>query len=214
MNMKGYIHMKSKKRYMNKTYGTLQNKVMMQLARIGPQTITEVQKGLNIDANNYMAVSTAIHSLEKQSAIMKTGDSFEFKGKTYPRYWLNAEGLRFAIEQGADLSVLRSTSLQLAYDDPLYMKSPSGSGYNDNDKMQMLKAFFDALAVLDQKERTALLNSQDYTETFGLQRINISLKEFSNEKTDTYFRAMKKYPKVKSIMQDKLAHIQKILDED
>jgi len=197
---------------MNIKFGSLQNKVIMQLARYGPQTITEIQEGLKIDPNNYGAVSSAVHSLEKQQAIKKAGEPREYKGKIYPRFYLDGLGLAAAIKQGANLRVLRKQVLDLATDNPSYIGAPYE--IPQEEMMQYVKAMFDGLRVLKPENRDIVIDCSSHGLPIMAQKITLPFFGLDRDNNKKIIKAMAKYPAVKVKISAMIKDVQDALNEE
>jgi len=92
---------------------SLQNRILLYLAKQGPQTINETVKGIRSSdyKSQYKSSWIAFHSLERKKVIQKT-HAKTHQGREYPRFWLSNAGVFIALVEGASAQHLLAKSLQ------------------------------------------------------------------------------------------------------
>lgn len=89
----------------------LQKRIVLCLAKMGPQTINEIKKNIpqlelpHTHRCHYKPTWLAVKSLNQKGVIHKTGLK-EYRGRRYPRFWLTDEGVVVAVIEGIDPSDL------------------------------------------------------------------------------------------------------------
>ena len=84
----------------------LQKLIVLNLAKNKSQTINETVKALS---KSYKPTWTAFNSLEKKKLIIKS-DTKNYRGQTYPRFWLTDQGMIIALIEGVSANILLQTT--------------------------------------------------------------------------------------------------------
>jgi hypothetical protein len=87
----------SKHKKQSNTLPPLQKKIVLYLAKTGPQTINQTAKKIK---HSYKPSWIAFNSLEEKGIVRK-GKSKEYRGNAYPLFWLTEEGVVTALVEGA-----------------------------------------------------------------------------------------------------------------
>jgi hypothetical protein len=85
---------------------SLQQAIIIYLAKNEPQTINQISKTIDKDYSN---THTAFKSLVKKKLIKETG-SKNYRKQEFECYWLTDEGIITALNEGADAKILLQTT--------------------------------------------------------------------------------------------------------
>lgn len=89
----------------------LQKRVLLCLAKMGPQTINEIKNNIpqlepaQTRKSHYKPTWLAVKALGQKDLVHETGLK-EYRGRKYPRFWLTDEGIVVAVIEGFDPNYL------------------------------------------------------------------------------------------------------------
>jgi hypothetical protein len=87
----------------------LQKKIILALAENGAMNISETNSKIN---GHESATNLALHKLESKEMVRQV-ETYEYRGRTFSRYWLSDIAIAFALINGADPEKVKSTALNL-----------------------------------------------------------------------------------------------------
>jgi hypothetical protein len=181
----------SKHKRQGNTLPPLQKKIVLHLAKTGPQTINQTVKKIK---HSYKPSWTAFNSLEKKGIVRK-GKTKEYRGNEYPLYWLTEEGVITALLEGAS---------------PIDLLTKTKEVYPNN---QMLQYGLEMAPNLNLDIFRIFLTALKSKGT--LSPVDLGTIFFTQMDTDTTFEklvkaleTMKKYPKEYKHFKEQISRIQ------
>jgi hypothetical protein len=155
----------------------LQKRIILHLAKSGPQTINETVKGIS---GQYKSSWIAFQALKKKGLI-KEVTLKNYRARDYPRFWITESGIYIALYEGAKPETLLSKTLEI---------------YPENRDLQFL---IEAVPILgtnafDVLYLAALTNGQiPQTDVASILATQMQTK-FTPEVTRQFIAVLKKYP--------------------
>jgi hypothetical protein len=186
----------SKQRGKGNSFPHLQKRIVLHLAQNKPQTINETMKGIS---GHYKSSWIAFKALKKKGLI-KDVASKEYRGNTYPCFWLTERGVYLALSQGAKPQTVLKRTLEI---------------YPEDRNLQFLieavpilgKNAFDVLYL------AALTNGQmEQTNVTSILARQMQSK-FAPEIIRQFIAVTKKYPEQNQRLVDSLEQIRKNVSE-
>jgi len=104
----------------------LQKRVVLCLARTGPQTINEIKNNIaqlepaQTHRCHYKATWLAVKSLGQKDLVHEAGLK-EYRGRRYPRFWLTDESVVVAVIEGVDPNDLLQKTRETFPDDQVLL---------------------------------------------------------------------------------------------
>lgn len=184
----------SKQQKKGNTFPPLQKRIVLHLAQNKPQTINETMKG--IKSHNYKSTWIAVDVLKKKGLIEDVATK-DYRGNTYPCFWLTERGIFLAISKGAKQETLLRTTLET---------------YPKNKDIQFL---IEAAPILGENAfevlyLTALNGQIEQADVFSILAKQMQ-KPLNDKEIDQFIAVLDKYPKTHQLSVDYVNQITKNL---
>lgn len=163
----------SKRKRNRNNLGKLQRRIILHLAEGCPETINETDKKIHSSSGHYKSTNFAFHSLETKGLIKKY-DPKEYLNRKFDTYWLTVEGLRVALKNGVDHTILRQNVEKMW------------------GEQELTPLFFELVHAFGPKNVDKVFDMFEANEK-GEWRI-ISLPVMSTKRAKTILKILKKYP--------------------
>lgn len=176
------------------SFPPLQQRIILHLAENEPQTINETMKG--IKSHNYKSTWIAVDVLKKKGLIEDVATK-DYRGNTYPCFWLTERGIFLAISKRAKQEILLRTTLET---------------YPKNKDLQFL---IEAAPILGENAfevlyLTALNGHIEQADVFSLLAKQMQ-KPLTDKQTDQFIAVLNKYPKTHQLTVDQVNEVTKNL---
>jgi hypothetical protein len=186
----------SKHKKQSNTLPPLQKKIVLYLAKTGPQTINQTAKKIK---HSYKPSWIAFNSLEEKGIVRK-GKTKEYRGNKYPLYWLTEEGVITALIEKASPTDLLAKTKEVY---PNNQMLQYGLEMAPNLNLDIFRIFLTAL-----KNKGTLEPVDLGTIFFTQMQTDMTL-----EKLVKALETMKKYPKEYKHFREQISQIQENLNK-
>lgn len=181
----------SKHHKQGNTLPPLQRKIVLYLAKAGPQTINQTAKKIK---HSYKPSWFAFNSLAEKGIVTK-GKMMEYRGNEYPLYWLTEEGVITALIEEASPTSLLIWTKEVYPNNQMLQYGLEMAPHLNRDIFRIFLNAFKSKGKLEPVDLGTILFTQMETDT-------------TPEKLVNALETMKKYPKEYKHFKEQISRIQ------
>jgi hypothetical protein len=174
----------------------LQKRIILYLAKNGPQTINETKKGIK---GHYKSSWIAFNALEQKGLVKKT-DVKIYRNREYPRFWLTQGGIFVALVEGANAGNLLQRTVKV---------------YPDEKTLQCCLELSPLLGLEGFKIGLSAIQDKGKLDYFDMMKIVLAhaQKDVSPQQFKGLIEILKKYPKEYKGTKKRISQTNKLLTE-
>lgn len=186
----------SKPQAKRSSFPPLQKRIILYLAKSGPQTINETKKGIK---GHYKSSWIAFNVLGQKGLIKKT-EVKDYHNRKYPRFWLTQGGIFVALVEGANAGNLLQRTINV---------------YPDEKTLQCALELSPLLGIEGFKIGLAAIQDKGKLDYFDTMKIILAhaQKDVSPQQFKGLIEILKKYPKEYEGTKKRITQTNKLLTE-